>query len=167
MNGLELIKKTREYLDYLEEHLNNIAKAWADIQLKCADMRFVQDADIFNKIDLEIKNHDLSKFSAEEFTQYRMAFYPAESENGFDDSNSWKHHIRNNPHHWENWTKSGSSNDWEIDCVHMVVDWVAMGYRFEDSARDYYENFKDRIALPKEAVLFIYKIFDRVYGKRK
>ena len=39
----EIIQKTREYLDYLEEHYNNVQKAWKIIQDKCKDMPFIYD----------------------------------------------------------------------------------------------------------------------------
>lgn len=32
---IEKIKKFREYLDYIEEHYNNVQKAWALINEKC------------------------------------------------------------------------------------------------------------------------------------
>ena len=31
----EEIKKTKEYLDYLQEHYDNVQKAWDIIQCKC------------------------------------------------------------------------------------------------------------------------------------
>jgi len=37
---LERIKKTREYLDYIEEHYMNVQKAWKELQQKCKEMRF-------------------------------------------------------------------------------------------------------------------------------
>lgn len=52
---------------------------------------------------------------------------------------------------------------WEVHCVHMVIDWMAMGYKFNDNAKIYYERNKDKIKLPEYAVVFIYEIFNRIY----
>ena len=56
-------------------------------------------------------------------------------------------------------------DDWEIDCVHMICDWMAMGYKFGDTARQYYESHKDKINLPEIAIPFIYEIFDRIESR--
>lgn len=41
MQGQDYIDKTRLYLDYLEEHLNNVAKAFADLSDACEGMYWV------------------------------------------------------------------------------------------------------------------------------
>ena len=165
MKGYEYVKRTREYLDYLEEHLSNVQKAWEVLKIKCKDMRFIYDDYIYHTLDNLIYNHDLSKFSKDEFTQYREAFFPVSECRSLD--SAWDHHKDNNPHHWENWTKQEYTNpyEWEINCVHMIIDWMAMGFKFNDTAQIYYEKNKDKIILPDYAVLFIYEIFNRIKGE--
>lgn len=160
----EIIKKTREYLDYIEEHVLNVQKAWSELQSKCKDMSFISDDYIWALIDDYVKEHDLSKLSEQEFIQYRKSFYPLDNEPKFDMSEAWEHHKENNPHHWENWTKKSDwiPFEWEAHCVHMVADWMAMGYKFGDTAQQYYENNKDKIELPDYAIKFIYEIFERI-----
>jgi hypothetical protein len=51
----------------------------------------------------------------------------------------------------------------EVCCVHMVCDWMAMSMKFGDTAKDYYENNKDKIDLPEWSEILMYKIFDRIY----
>ena len=164
MKALKLIEKTREYLDYLEEHINNVRKAWLEVQDKCQDMRFIWDDFVYHRLGMEVLNHDLSKLLEQEFVQYRKAFFPADGEPKYDMAEAWEHHKANNPHHWENWTQRGNYDpyEWEINCAHMVIDWMAMGYKFKDTARQYYEKNKERIELPDYAVSFIYEIFDRI-----
>ena len=43
MEILKQIEKTREYLIYIEEHVNNVDKAWKVVTYKCKDMRFIWD----------------------------------------------------------------------------------------------------------------------------
>lgn len=164
MKALELINKTREYIDYIEEHINNVEKAWKEVKIKCKDMRFIWDDFYYFHLDNAIKYHDISKLSEQEFVQYRKDFFPIEEEPKFDAIEAIDHHKRHNFHHWERWTKDGNNtpNEWEIHCAHMVIDWMAMGYKFNDTAQSYYERNKDKIILPDYAKSFIYEIFSRI-----
>jgi hypothetical protein len=166
MKALKAIQKTREYLDYLEEHILNVKRAWLELQEKCSDMRFIYSDFFYHTIDSEVEHHDISKLSEHEFVQYRKWFFPVEEREkdriAFD--KAWKHHKENNLHHWETWTQKQywDPNEWERHCVHMVIDWMAMGYKFGDTAQEYYERNKDKINLPRYAVDFIYEIFSKL-----
>jgi len=164
---LEQIKKFREYLDYIEEHYNNVQKAWQLIQDKCDNkFRFIWDDFAFFSIDANVKAHDLSKLSANEFTQYRQFFFPTDSE--IKDKalfeQAWEHHKANNPHHWENWTVNYAEHPYvDIWLVENIIDWVAMGFKFGDTAKAFYEKNKDKIQLPEWAIKEMYLIFDCIY----
>jgi len=167
METLRLIEKTREYLDYIETHVKNVIRAWGELQEKCQDMRFIHDDFVFSQIDGDVKSHDASKLSEQEFIQYRKSFCPVDGEPKYDMASAWEHHKENNLHHWENWTKNISlwgdnPYKWEIHCVHMVIDWMAMGYKFGDTAQEFYEKNKGKIILPSYAIDFIYQIFKRL-----
>lgn len=56
------------------------------------------------------------------------------------------------------------SDSWIIHCVHMILDWMAMGMKFGDTAQQYYESNKSRIHLPEYAEEFMYEIFSRING---
>ena len=168
MKTIEVIKKTREYLDYLEDHINNVNKAWEELKIKCKDMRFIFDDYMYFSIQDAVDQHDLSKLSEEEFLQYRKYSFHHPKEEAHDMTPAWEHHKANNPHHWENWTTINNDGDpysWEVHCVHMVIDWVAMSYKFGDTAQEYYERNKDKIKLPDYAVSLIYEIFQRLSPK--
>lgn len=161
------IQKFREYLDYIERHYDNVQKAWKLINDKCANkgFRWHWDDFLWHTIDQEVKSHDLSKLSAEEFTQYRQFFYPTANEDrnkrGFE--LAWEHHKEKNVHHWEHWTKIENAPFSEVYVVMMLVDWVAMGFEFGDTAKEYYEKNKDKIDLPEWAVELMYDIFEHIY----
>lgn len=170
MRTIEVVKKTREYLDYIEEHIENVSTAWDILCQNCQDMRFIYDDYVYSEIATNIGLHDISKLSKEEFVGYRQFFYPVDKtiEKDKDVFNlSWEHHKDKNNHHWETWTskKFYSPYDAEIYCVEMVCDWIAMGIKFGDTAKDYYEKNKGEIKLPEWAVKFIYEIFERVYNE--
>lgn len=177
MIALDKIQKTREYLNYLERHILNVEKAWKEVQKKCLDMKFVWDDFSFFWLDDEVKNHDISKITKEEFIAYRESFYPTDLEDKQQKENelhknnvkksfdkAWKHHYRNNMHHWEGWTNHAFYHPYAptIHCAHMVIDWLAMSYEFGDTPREYYEKNKEKIRLPEWAVEFIYEIFERL-----
>ncbi len=163
------IKKTREYLDYLEEHIENVRKAFSEISDKCRDMFWVSDDYQWHTFRYEVTCHDLSKLSEHEFIQYRKAFYPVEGEffpvkdeffpvkdePKYSMNEAWEHHKSKNTHHHE--TVKGY-----MDVVHMVIDWTAMGYKFGDTAQQYYEKNKDKISLSEEHEEFMYDIFSRL-----
>lgn len=170
MNLVSLVAaQTENYLRYLQEHYDNVQRAWKEIQEACPNMAFVYDDCRFYTLNSEIENHDLSKYSAEEFVPYRKQFYPVTGEFADDTTKdfikAWEHHKNHNPHHWENWTMaeySGLVYSEETNCVHMVVDWVAMSYKMGGTAKEYYESHKEKIKLPDWAVEFIYKIFEQL-----
>lgn len=164
MELLDKIDKTRDYLDYVEEHILNIRKAFYVFKCNCEDMSIFTDYSLMNALEEEVRNHDLSKLSEEEFIQYRKAFHPTKDEIESSLSNAWLHHQANNPHHWQNWTKNFNDSDpeWVMHCSHMIIDWMAMGYKFGGTAQGYYEKNKEKIDIPDYAIEFIYEIFNQL-----
>ena len=157
MKGQDYIDKTREYLDYLEEHLNNVKKAFCELSVACDGMWWVCDDMAWHTLRKEVEWHDVSKFSKEEFVQYRDSFF---SVNDKDKNNSgmveaWEHHKNKNPHHHETVRN-------RLDIIHMIIDWTAMGYKFGDTAQQYYESNKDKISLTDDQIDTMYEVFDRI-----
>ena len=157
MKGLDYIAATREYLDYLESHLQNVALAFENISNACDGMAWVGDDETWHNIKFEISRHDLSKFSKDEFTQYRAKFFgvPEETVGEADFLAAWEHHKENNHHHWD-------TAESECDIVHMIVDWTAMSYEFEGTAQSYYEEHKNEIDVSPEWIPFMYEVFEAI-----
>lgn len=157
MKAQDNIDKTREYLNYLEEHIENVRKAFEEISRACKGMWWVTDDCMWHNFRSDVEHHDLSKFSPEEFVQYRRHFYPVDdrekSISGIDEA--WANHKIMNPHHHEEVER-------KLDVVHMIIDWTAMGYKFGDTAQKYYEKNKDRINLDEEYVALMYEIFEKL-----
>lgn len=161
-----IINKTQEYLNYIKEHYDNVQKAWKIVQEKCKHHGFISDDFEFNILDNAIKMHDFSKLSHEEFIPYRDKFYcPYKSiDSSIIDMNferAWMNHKVMNDHHWQKWTttKYDYPNMQSLHCVHMLVDWMAMGMKFGDTAESYYLKNKKYIFLPEWAEKFILEIF--------
>ena len=162
MKGQDYIDKTREYLNYLEEHLKNVQFAFTELSNACQDMAWVTDDFTWNTVRQQVIDHDLSKFSKEEFIQYRDSFFPVckeDKENsGFDAA--WENHKQNNHHHHE-------TAESYIDIIHMIIDWTAMGYKFGDTAQQFFEKNKDKIILSETNRILMYKIFERIERHNK
>lgn len=163
---LDALNKIKAYCDYLEEHYMNVQKAWKIVESTCADLNFIADDSIYFLLKSEIEAHDQSKLSSEEFIPYAKNFCPGNgfrAENKEEFTRAWDHHKEHNPHHWQHWTKLLNQKDQERQCVHMVVDWMAMGIKFQDNAQDYYEKKKKTIDIPEWAEKLCYQMFERVY----
>ena len=117
-------------------------------------------------INSHVKNHDESKLSAGEFTQYRQWFFPTEDEekDRAKFNAGWEHHKANNPHHWQNWTREVTdAHLQECYLVEMVCDWIAMSFEFGDTAQDYYEKNKAEIDLEAHDERLVLDIFACIY----
>lgn len=162
----DIIQRTREYLDYLERHIDNVQKAWKEVSEKCKDMSFVWDDFRWFSIQEMVDTHDASKLSEAEFVQYRRFFYPLPEDDGVTLTPAWDHHKKENPHHWQNWATRSHYHPYAEEChlVCMVLDWMAMAYELGGSAQEYYEKNIADIHIPDEWIPFLYQIFDRVRG---
>lgn len=161
MKGQDYIDATRMYLDYVEEHLENVRLAFDEVSRACDGMMWVGDDWTWHNLRAEVERHDLSKFSAAEFTQYRDFFYPVceEDKERCGMSDAWENHKKMNHHHHETATTYS-------DMIHMVIDWTAMGYKFGDTAQSYYEKNSDKIKLTETMRRDMYEIFERLAAYR-
>jgi len=159
MHALDYINETRAYLDYLEEHINNVSKAFDYLSEACNGLYWVSDDYCWHTLRYEIENHDLSKFSKEEFTQYRASFYPIsdeEKKSSKDNMNlAWEHHKESNHHHHETVVTY-------IDLVHMIIDWTAMSFKFGGTAKEYYEKNHKKMNFSKDQIDNMYEIFNKI-----
>lgn len=164
MEGIKHINKIREYCDYIEEHLQNVEKSWKVLQEACKDMNIIYDDYLYWNIDTMVKAHDVSKMSTEEFIPYQRNFFPLGGKDNSGIDSAWEHHLGHNQHHWENWTKIKEKfpNEQVCHCTCMVIDWMAMGLKFGDTAEEYYKANRGHIEIPEWAEDFINKIFLRL-----
>lgn len=162
MIGQDYIDKTREYLNYIEEHLKNVQLAFTEVSDACEGMQWVGDDYSWHIVRGDVMAHDLSKFSKEEFTQYRDSFFPVNGlkKNDSDFCSAWENHKLQNSHHHETVQNY-------LDIVHMVIDWTAMGYKFGDTAQEYYERNKDKIILSEQNIEFLNEVFDKIKEARE
>lgn len=174
---LSCIAKTREYLDYIEEHYNNVQKAWSIGKDKWKHLPVVFDDFLYNTLDIDVGFHDISKLSEYEFVQYRKYFFPTDYEEDFENYTkgvisknrykegfdaAWSHHKTVTNHHWQ--TIKDSSLMSAVYLTEMVLDWIAMSYKFGGTAIQHYEKEKPKMTnLNDESHDYIKKLLDLFY----
>ena len=173
-DNIKIKKQTKLYIKYIVEHKKNIEKAFEEMRENSLIFQRYDD-DILNALWERVLIHDESKYSEEEFIPYRKNFFPINAEekenNKSDFDKAWEHHWKNNSHHWQyrkNKTSFNKDNREEVlDVLENVLDWMAMGYKFNDRPYQYYENNKNNIILCDDERKYledlIYNIIDVDY----
>ncbi len=187
MTEFELkIKATRDYVDYVENHYNNVQKAFAEFSRRIAKAmkihkysEFITQTELFDDymcLSLEgmIKKHDLSKLSKEEFTQYRDNFFPlnekAKNANKEDFEKAWEHHKQCNLHHWQSRINHNGRNlplalD-DLFAIENVMDWIAMAYAFNETPiNKYYLENKQKMQLDARDTMIIETVYEIMLDK--
>jgi len=147
-------KQEKNYKKYIKEHQDNIKKAFEEIKENPVIYQRYS-GEILDALWARVLIHDESKYCDEEFIPYRKNFFPInpteKEENKSDFDKAWEHHWKNNSHHWQyrkNKTSFDKDNKEEVlDVLENILDWIAMGYKFNDRPYQYYENNKNNITL--------------------
>lgn len=116
----------------------------------------------------QLQEHDVSKFSREEFGGYALHFHGGGAPNEF--AYAWLHHIHFNPHHWQYWmfpdnfTPKGSlvveNGVMEMPpnyALEMVADWMGASavYSGTDDMSDWLSKNMSRITLHTNTARYV------------
>lgn len=148
----DIVKKQLEYRAYIKEHIDNVNKSFIKLmEYKSPKIHeiFTDDESLVEDVSRRCLLHDKSKLSYEEFEPYRKNFYPINDKEKEDNKQAfeqaWEHHWKTNDHHWEN--RQGTEYVNLPACVENIIDWMAMGIKFNNKAYDYYDEHKEEILL--------------------
>lgn len=168
-----LYKSTRDYVDYLLQHKDNVINAYLD-QLCNLHDEFI-DSHKFEILYLVAK-HDMSKYEEIEFEPYRIHYNPTQvGENELPENikayeNAWMHHKVNNPHHWEYWLEDNGElteiTDMELRkmyAVEMLADWTSMSMYYQNEPIDWYNEHKSEIKLHPEIREYVEEILPKLH----
>lgn len=132
----------------------------------------------------ELTDHDISKYSEDEYYAYDDYFYPKE-ENPYAKEQfryAWLHHQNNNPHHWQYWVLINDEDSIkplqmpDSYVYEMVADWGSFAYQKQDGSEliKWYESHKDKMILHEdtrknveELVPELARLIDEHFGKDK
>lgn len=176
-----LIENTRKYLDYVENHYDNVQKAFKEFSRRIASEKgakkyseFIWQTKLYHGywyffLKAIIENHDLSKLGKEEFTAYRDNFFPinekAKEENEENFNKARKHHKQNNDHHWQSRVDKTVNGylDYASDyfAIENAMDWIAMAYTFNETPiNKYYLENKHKIQLSERDTMIIETVYN-------
>jgi len=167
-------KAENKYKEYIEEHINNVNKAWSLMKKNKDVMKYIgKEAGIdvafmIASLDIQIKAHDLSKFSVEEWEPYRMYHYSVNDQEKIDSKadyeKAWEHHYNNNLHHWNWWAYNNQKDKMTLNYViEMCCDWIAMSMKFGGDAYHWYLDQTD-IILGEKQKTWLINILTKYYG---
>ena len=161
-DSLERNQKEEEYINYIKTHVENVKSAYNEYFIPLIDQELDLKSCSNEEFQLALKQatanivlHDESKYSNEEFTPYRIRFYPTVKETlALKDADiakqqeenfleAWKHHYTNNPHHPKYWVneETGEIRDMELRyIIEMLCDWLSFG----DDIRVWYSKSAER-----------------------
>ena len=178
-NDNEWIEKNKGYLAYIDNHISNIDEAYGILFKKPFTELDAQELEIpleqlksaRNRMKNDLDNHDISKYSDEEFEGYRAKYFmTTEEQNNYDNDlgcreavdklyeEAWKHHYLYNDHHPEHWkwvdkeengrykireTPRSEALEMPLYAIlHMLVDWQAMSIKFNNTVYEWYNSDK-------------------------
>lgn len=158
-----------KYREYIKEHKANVLAAYNMYGEQLASRLGISLSILW----LNVKMHDESKYSDEEYNAYRRKFFPCsfEKANPKDFEMAWHHHLSSNPHHPEYWTYVDDNKEPrildmpDIYIAEMLLDWQAMSMKFNNTIREYYEKNRDSKPISddtKKKIDSVIDIFDEV-----
>lgn len=148
--SLEKNNKQKEYLDYIENHILNVQKAFNIYFIPLLEKEFISnklsDEELkaaINKAAVLVLEHDASKYSDDEFDGYREKYYPTAKEKAdpeFEKSSeekaeiAWESHYKHNPHHPKYWVnEDGTIKDMTLEyIIEMICDWRSFSIKNND-----------------------------------
>lgn len=165
---------SKEYDEYLSEHIANVGKA----------VNWMQDngiVHIYEPLEQEksiFELHDASKYGSEEYDAYDSYFYGSKTRAVKEAFNrAWLHHIHNNPHHWQYWVLLEDDPDTGNDyiCVEMppryviemIADWWSFSFKCGNLREifSWYDEHKDIIKLHSNTRKQVEGILDKIKSK--
>lgn len=124
---------SKEYNQYLQEHRDNVAKAFYWLN---DNVPHLMVDDYETQITAA---HDKSKSDPEEYEAYDKYFYGKDKSSEVKEqfNKAWLHHIHNNQHHWQYWILNNDDpeeGELILDMpynfiVEMVCDWWAFSFK--------------------------------------
>lgn len=157
-----------EYYQYLNWHISNVQKAWHDM-LKPALADKGYDPNDMMKVDICVRDHDMSKYDEDEFIPYCNHFYPTD---GFENDEkafdlAWLRHIHMNPHHHQHWLlhrDSGAivSLDMPFEYVcEMLCDWHSFSSKDpESTAYAWYQKNKSNMKFSSDTKKLVEELLE-------
>lgn len=163
-NSEEILEKEKEYLKYLEAHIEGVKRNFNLYFHPFIDptdpkplplLEHVSESELLTAIKdklYSIDDHDASKYGDEEFEPYRKHWYPTATEKSLGDEYQTEaeqdyeeaciHHYKVNEHHQKHWIDSNNTLlDMPLSAiVEMICDWLSIGDYYKSSTLDWWNS---------------------------
>lgn len=166
-----VIKMSKEYNKYLQEHKANVAAAFYWIQQNLPEI-LTGGFDYERQITAA---HDQSKSNYNEYGAYDNYFYGKNQSYAVkqDFNKAWLNHIHNNPHHWQYWilrNDDGTEDILDMEynyIIEMICDWWSFGFKENnlDTIHDWYNKNKNTMKLSDKTKAIVEDILRQIYIK--
>lgn len=165
------LEKAKEYMQYIFEHRTNVQKAFNMIRPFILELPIGElseddgETKFLKMMEDIIKNHDLSKYSDEEFEPYRKKFYPIVPEETDEDEfrTAVEHHYQENAHHPEHF---GASMDMPVEhIIEMICDLMAVSMVKGGNPCDFWDSKSESTPMAPESKAIANKMFAIVRRK--
>lgn len=156
-----------QYSAYIGDHISKVEKSFderGDILCHVLKLSHEEIIDLTRRVT----HHDESKWSVEEFPQYRNYFYPAKGEVKDDAAfaKAWEHHYTVNDHHPEHWVINNVPQDMPtVAIAEMILDWEAMSRSFGGNPRIWYRDNSKNIALSRKTETIVSWLLGIIYNE--
>lgn len=166
-----MIRMSREYDLYLQQHKDNVMKGYDWIKVNLPELLDGMRIDDLNK---QILNHDASKSELDEYIAYDNWFYGNNRSFAVknDFNHAWLRHIHRNKHHWQHWVLiNDDPNEGEVILempanyiLEMVCDWWAFSWNSGDLTEifNWYNEHKEYIKLGVKTRKTVEDILDKI-----
>lgn len=154
----DIYESRLQYNDYINNHIKTVQEVYdrSEHAFKTVFPEVYKDPVKVRDLYENIKNHDKSKRSYNEFWPYALKFFPPEEidedyknifekfQNSFDIA--WLHHAHSNPHHPAYWVLAKSNDNIKIHkmqdiyIIEMLCDWMAMAKYFNNTTLEYWKS---------------------------
>lgn len=151
------------YTQYVVDHCANVEKAYQWL----VDHKIVKNSFVHR-----IKNHDISKWSEEEYKAYDKYFYGKEKTPEVKEAFNfaWLHHIHHNPHHWQHWVLINDDDGTkalempEEYVVEMICDWWAFSHKAGKLTEifDWYKDHRSNMVLHKNTKTLVEDLLSKI-----
>lgn len=142
-----------KYYEYINNHIKAVQEAYntAIDAFKDVFPKVYENPILVRQLNINIKNHDKSKFDVNEFWYYMARFFPIvgtdpESKEVKDNFKiGWLHHVHNNAHHPNHWALVDDNEVKIFDMpdiyiIEMLCDWMAMSKYYNSTTLKYWES---------------------------
>lgn len=142
-----------KYAKYLNDHISNIYKGYEWFKMCLPELLSNRDYEV------QIRQHDLSKYDEEEYSYYDEYFYGEDPDPAtkLNFKYAWLHHIHNNPHHWQYWILHNDEPHEGMVIldmpyryiIEMILDWWAFSWKKGNLMEifSWYDEHKDYMKL--------------------